>query len=107
MPVFIFENKLNPKTNNYLKFELEGNALNKNAIGSKILIKTDQETLTQEIQPVRGFQSSVDVRANFGLGSVKTVDVEVIWPYGGKTIIENVKSNQIIKLKESDFNLRA
>ena len=106
MPVFIFENKLNPKTNNYLKFELEGNALNKNAIGSKILIKTDQETLTQEIQPVRGFQSSVDVRANFGLGSVKTVDVEVIWPYGGKTIIENVKSNQIIKLKESDANLK-
>tara|TARA_B110000003_G_scaffold267561_1_gene295942 strand:+ start:1685 stop:4966 length:3282 start_codon:yes stop_codon:yes gene_type:complete len=104
MPVFIFENKLNPKTNNYLKFELEGNALNKNAIGSKILIKTVKETLIQEIQPVRGFQSSVDVRANFGLGSIKNVDVEVIWPYGGKTIIKNVKSNQTIKLKESDAN---
>jgi hypothetical protein len=102
MPVFIFENILDKENKNYLKFELEGKLYNKNAIGSKIFIKTDKETFVQEIQPVRGFQSSVDVRPNFGLGSYKQVDVEIIWPYGGKTILKKVNSNQTIKLKESD-----
>jgi hypothetical protein len=102
MPVFVFENTLDKSNSNYLKFELEGGLENKNAIGSKITIKTDEKTYTQEVQPVRGFQSSVDVRPNFGLGSSKKVDIEIVWPYGKKTILKEINVNQILKLKESD-----
>ena len=72
------------------------------SIGTKIYINTENETYIQEIQPVRGFQSSVDVRPNFGVGSSKEVDLEILWPYGGKTVMKKVKVNQTIKLKESD-----
>ena len=102
MPVFVFENKLDKQENNYIKFELEGINKNKNAIGTKIYINTENETYIQEIQPVRGFQSSVDVRPNFGVGSSKEVDLEILWPYGGKTVMKKVKVNQTVKLKESD-----
>ena len=102
MPVFVFENKLDKQENNYIKFELEGINKNKNAIGTKIYVNTENETYIQEIQPVRGFQSSVDVRPNFGVGSSKEVDLEILWPYGGKTLMKKVKVNQTIKLKESD-----
>ena len=91
MPVFVFENKLNKEENNFIKFELEGLEKNKNAIGTKIYVKTSDETYIQEVQPVRGFQSSVDVRPNFGVGPSKELDIEVIWPYGSKTILKKVK----------------
>ncbi len=102
MPVFIFENTLNNEETNFIKFELEGKNENKNALGTKIFVKTDKETYIQEVQPVRGFQSSVDVRPNFGVGLSEEVDIEVIWPYGSKTILKKVKVNQTIKLKESN-----
>ena len=84
MPVFVFENK-NVNLNNYLKLELKGLYNNINAIGAKINVKTKNGIQTQEIQPVRGFQSTVDIRPNFGLGDAINVDIEVVWPYGKKT----------------------
>ena len=101
MPVFVFENK-NVNLNNYLKLELKGLYNNINAIGAKINVKTKNGIQTQEIQPVRGFQSTVDIRPNFGIGTSTTADIEVIWPYGKKTLIKNVKANQTILLNEKD-----
>ena len=101
MPVFVFENK-NVNLNNYLKLELKGLYNNINAIGAKINVKTKNGIQTQEIQPVRGFQSTVDIRPNFGIGTSTTADIEVIWPYGKKTLIKDVKANQTILLNEKD-----
>ena len=101
MPVFVFENK-NVNLNNYLKLELKGLYKNINAIGAKINVKTKNGIQTQEIQPVRGFQSTVDIRPNFGIGTSTTADIEVIWPYGKKTLIKDVKANQTILLNEKD-----
>ena len=104
MPVFIFQNQLNLK-NNYIKFILNGIKSNKNAIGSKIKVTTKNGvTQIQELQPVRGFQSTVDNRLNFGTGNYLKVDVEVIWPYGGKTLIKDLDVNQTLELNEADAN---
>ena len=84
MPLFVFENK-NKSTNNYIKFELKGLHNNVNAIGTKIIVKTKNGIQIQEVQPARGFQSTVDIRPNFGLGDATNIDIEVIWPYGKKT----------------------
>ena len=101
MPVFVFENK-SKNANNYIKFELKGLDKNVNAIGAKIIVKTKNGIQTQDVQPARGFQSTVDMRPNFGIGTSTTADVEVIWPYGKKTLIKDVKANQTIFLNEKD-----
>ena len=101
MPVFVFENK-SKNTNNYIKFELKGLDKNVNAIGAKIIVKTKNGIQTQEVQPARGFQSTVDIRPNFGLGDAINVDVEVVWPYGKKTFLKNIGVNQTVTLNEKD-----
>ena len=101
MPVFVFENK-SKNSNNYIKFELKGLDKNVNAIGTKIIVKTKNGIQTQEVQPARGFQSTVDIRPNFGLGDAINVDVEVVWPYGKKTFLKNIGVNQTVTLYEKD-----
>ena len=101
MPVFVFENK-SKNSNNYIKFELKGLDKNVNAIGAKIIVKTKNGIQTQEVQPARGFQSTVDIRPNFGLGDAINVDVEVVWPYGKKTFLKNIGVNQTVTLYEKD-----
>ena len=101
MPVFVFENK-SKNINNYIKFELKGLYNNVNAIGTKIIVKTKNSIQTQDVQPARGFQSTVDMRPNFGLGDAINVDVEVVWPYGKKTFLKNIGVNQTVTLNEKD-----
>ena len=101
MPIFVFEN-INKNSNNYIKFELKGLYKNVNAIGAKITVKTKNGIQVQEVQPARGFQSTVDIRPNFGLGDAKNVDIEVDWPYGKKTFLKNIDVNQTLSLNEKD-----
>ena len=84
----------------FIKIDLKGNALNKFAIGSKVeVILPDGNSLFQEVQPARGFQSSVDIRPNFGLGNIEQFDLKVTWPDRSVTNLENIKSNQMNKSK--------
>ena len=47
------------------------------------------------------YQSAQDPRLHFGLGSRKMVDaIEVRWPSGVVTKIDDVAANQIIAVKE-------
>ena len=53
--------------------------------------------------PMRGFESSVDSRLNFGLGATPIVDSVVVnWPDGRFTVLQNVTANQFLKLDEKD-----
>ncbi len=102
MQAFVFENSLEQGSGNYLKFNLEGGGANTYGIGSKIIVRAEEEIYQYENVPAKGFQSSIDPRPNIGVGKVEQVDVEVIWPSGAKTIMENVKVNQSLTIKESD-----
>ena len=52
---------------------------------------------------MRGFESSVDSRLNFGLGATPTVDSVVVnWPDGRFTVLQNVTANQFLKLDQKD-----
>lgn len=97
----IFENKSNSQIeeNHYLKFELTGKDKNTFAIGTKINIKAGEQQFYIEQVPIRGFQSTVDPRPNVGVGSFDQVDlIEVTWPDGSMSIMENVATNQTLKL---------
>ncbi|MEO9804106.1 MAG: VCBS repeat-containing protein [Reichenbachiella sp.] len=82
---------------NFLKLKLEGPDNNPLGLGAKIKLYTDQGVQFKEHTLVRGYQSSIEPILHFGLGlQDKVTKVEVSWPTGTKTILENVSANQTL-----------
>ncbi|MFN4256803.1 MAG: VCBS repeat-containing protein [Saprospiraceae bacterium] len=108
MEAFVYRNDADKhlKTNHFLKFELRGTGQNTQAIGAKIFVRTGGRTFYQEQMPMRGFESSMDGRPNFGLGNLETADTVIVEFLGGKTaLLTGVKTNQILKITEQDATL--
>lgn len=105
MPCFIYRNraeKLYPE-HHYLKFDLIGEGKNTDALGTKITITAGENLLYMEQMPIRGFESSVDPRPNFGLGKINQVErVKVQWPDGRVSLLDSVKADQTIVLRQAD-----
>ena len=104
---FIYENTSNnPQQKNishYLSVKLVGTGSNKNAIGASIHIYYAGKKQFYEHQPTRGYLSSVDPRAHFGVGSVSTIDsISVQWPDGKSQLVTNVKTDQLITISYKD-----
>lgn len=81
--VFVYENLADATTskNASLTLQLKGPEKNKNAIGTKCLVFKNNEIITYEKFPVRGFQSSAEGPLTIGLGNKATIDsLVVIWP---------------------------
>ncbi len=105
MPLFVYKNNtsLQNGQNNYLKIVFKGAHGNKSSVGTKVTIRGNGETFYLEQNPIRGFQSSVDNRLNFGLGDVQIIDSLVVdWYYGKQTILTKVKVNQTLTLSERE-----
>ncbi len=67
--------------NSYLTVVLRGSGANTAGIGAKVIVKQHGTTQLLEQMPTRGFQSSVDPRLHFGLGTSNDIDsLIVIWP---------------------------
>jgi enediyne biosynthesis protein E4 len=98
---FVYRN--DSKSNHYLKLILKGEQPNTGAIGAKITLRTGTMVLYQELIPMRGFQSSMDQRPNFGLGDITLIDsVMIEWPNGKSTVMTQVKADQTITVKQSE-----
>ena len=103
-PAFVFKNQSNQlSSGNYLTIHLKGRDSNPFAIGAKVTLFTNTGNQYQELNPVRGWQSSVDYPLHFGLGAVEKVDsVKIIWPSGQFINVEDVAINQTLYIKEND-----
>jgi hypothetical protein len=89
--------------NNFIRIKLEGTAQNKNGIGAKVKVFCKDQVLMQEQFPVRGYQSSVDMVLNFGLGKNALIDSLLIqWPDDKYQLLTNVKANETITLKAGE-----
>jgi hypothetical protein len=90
------------KKNNYLQLKLEGDGHNRFAVGARVTLQNGNQTQYQELEPTRGFQSSVDYPLTFGLGSLdKAQSVKVEWPDGRVSNIKDVAANQRLVVKQS------
>ena len=102
MPLFVYKNNLDTNKTNYVKLILNGDGANKNAIGAKIKLATKSGNYYLEQQPVRGFQSSMDNRPNFGFKDKENVNLTVTWPSGKRTQLQNIEVNKTLTLFEKD-----
>jgi hypothetical protein len=98
---FVFENKLNnpgeKATDNFLVVNFEGAKKNEEGIGATLNLYYDGKQQYYEQHPARGYLSSDDPRAHFGLGDVTKIDSMLIkWPDGKEQLVTNIKSNQTI-----------
>ena len=105
MPPFVYRNEANVKkpANKYLRIKLVGNDKNFFALGTKLNVYAGNKILYQEQMPTRGYQSTVDSRILFGLGEVELIDSIVVqWPDGKYTVLNNIKPDQEITLKQAE-----
>lgn len=106
-PAFLYENT-SPATRHYLRLQLEGAPGNRQGLGATIQLSYRDSTGQRQRQMhyhtcVRGYVSSVEPIAHFGLGQTKTVDsLRVVWPGGRTQILTNVAVDQTIILKCTD-----
>lgn len=85
---------------NFLSINFKGPPKNIDGIGSKIVVFKEQEILTYENFPVRGYQSNVQLGLNIGLGDISEIDsILVIWPDHKFEKLENIKFNSSVTVK--------
>jgi hypothetical protein len=78
---FIYQNKANEaKDNQYISIQLNGSEKNRNAIGSKVILFTNNQIRTYEKFPVKGFLSSMEVPMLIGLKQTKLDSAFLVWP---------------------------
>lgn len=108
MPPFLFRNQLSEDESapRFLQIVLNGEAPNTKALGAQVTVFHQGQQYFQEVAPMRGFLSCVDARLHFGLGAIRTVErVEVRWPDGRLTTLENVATNQRLTLNQAEAKL--
>src|SRR6059036_198779 len=103
---FVYRNNARTLTQNrFVQVRLEGAGANRFAIGAKVTLWSDGREFYQELEPTRGFQSSVDYVLTFGVGQRDTLDsVKVEWPgrEGRLSLLRNVATNQRLTIRESE-----
>ncbi|MBL7700053.1 MAG: VCBS repeat-containing protein [Chitinophagaceae bacterium] len=89
-----------PGAGHYIDIILKSKSLNTFCFGAKVTATTRSGLQVQEMSPTRGYQSSVDFRLHFGLGSDTTIKIDIQWPYGGTTTLHNVKADERLVINE-------
>jgi len=102
MPLFVYKNNSDSSSSRFLKIELEGAGKNTLAYGAKIKVTSEDAVFSYEVQPARGFQSSMDPRPNIGVGEAKKVDVEITWPDLSLSRYTDVGTNSTLNVKQGD-----
>ncbi len=104
-PAFVYENTAAADKNFHtLTVNLHGADKNTNGIGATITIYYDKgKQQRYEHQPSRGYMSTHDSRAHFGLGNNTTIDSLLIrWPGGKTQWLTNIRTDQPLHLNEKD-----
>lgn len=89
------------KANHWLEIFLVGTKSNRDAVGARVKLIAGNLVLYDQRKGGMSYQSAQDPRLHFGLGAREKVEsIEVRWPSGGVTRLNNVRSDQIITIDE-------
>ncbi|MBO3700702.1 VCBS repeat-containing protein [Roseivirga sp. E12] len=101
---FLYENRTNElDSTSFLRVRLTVDGNTTKALGSKVVVTAGEHTYAAEIGINRGFQSSVEPVAHFGMGTTTIVDsLKVIWSDNTSETFVNVRTNQVLSIEKSD-----
>ena len=88
----------------FLQIRFEGEGKNRNGLGAWAEIFYDQGKMqVYENSPYRGFLSTVECLAHFGLGKTERIDsVRIRWPGHKMQVLKNVPADQVLNVSEKD-----
>ena len=101
---FIYKNETNNQSpQNYIQLTFKGEGKNTFGIGSKVNVYLGQEIIHQQLQPSRGFQSSIDYVMTIGIGNQTKIDsILVTWPDDRQEVLSNPTINQRIVFSQKN-----
>ena len=105
-PAAVYRNRarqLDSASHHFLTVTLRGESGNTGGVGAKVIVAASTDRQMVEVMPTRGFESAVDPRAHFGLGTAANVDsLIVIWPDKRYQVLTNLRANQFITVSQKD-----
>ena len=106
MPSFVYKNNSREiSSNNFIGVQLKGTGSNTFAIGSVIKVYCNDEIISREVIPSRGFQSSCDYKMIAGLGNKKADSIIITWPNKTFTKINTPAVNKVHTIQQSGKEL--
>ena len=105
---FLYENTLNtpgrPAKSHWLGVSFAGEGLNRDGIGASLRVYYDHgQQQFYEHQPCRGYMSTDDYRAHFGLGAISHIDsLRVRWPDGRTQLLTYLNTDQLLTVRYGD-----
>lgn len=88
--------------NQSVTFKLVQNGKNRDAIGARVIMKTDKRRMMQSVEAGASYLSQNDFRLHFGLGGNEKIEaVEVRWSDGKIEAISGVLPNRILTVTQS------
>jgi len=92
----LWKNESTPP-NHWLIVRLVGTKSNRDGIGARIVVGGQTRTMSTAV----GYASSSHAGAHFGLGAeAGPVRLEIHWPSGLRQVVNDVKLNQVLEIKE-------
>jgi hypothetical protein len=103
----VYRNKLRettPLASNFVRIKFKGNGLNRDGLGAYAEIYYNNGKIQlRENSPFRGYLSTSEAVAHFGLGNIEKIDSLVItWQGGKKEVLHEPDLNKEITVFESD-----
>jgi hypothetical protein len=97
----------NIENEHFLSLAFQGDGKNRNGLGAMAEIHYDQgKKQVYENTPYRGYLSTIENKAHFGLGKSNSVDTLFIkWPDGKMQVLNHVKADQVLTVKEAEAGL--
>jgi len=103
-----FRNDLRPGQTRHLTVRLKGGPSNRDGVGGRIWVATNQRTLMREIVSGSGYLSQRSRVARFGLQSGETVrEIRVRWPSGTVQDFEDPPQAGLVAVMEGAPELRS
>ncbi len=73
---------------------------NRSAVGALVVLRYGDHVQAQAATAQSSFYSVNDPRLHFGLGSAESADLSVIWPSGGKDVVNGLAAGQLYVIEE-------
>ncbi len=88
---------------NWLSIKLVGTRSNRDGIGAKVTLTTEDTTQIKEVKSGSSYASGSDTRLLFGLGESQHVKkVSIVWQSGTFQELEDMPTNQILTIVEPE-----
>jgi hypothetical protein len=101
---FVYENHAERLPDRrWLRVRLRGPAGNRDGFGARVVVTAGGRRQYAEVTPYRGYESSVEPVAHFGLGPAARVDsLQVWWLDGAYQLLTGVAAGRVVALARAD-----